>query len=296
MNTILISGGTGLIGRRLSYLLKAKGYKIHLLSRECNPKNLFPTFLWNINQYTIDDSAFDGVSHIIHLTGAGVADKRWTNKRKNEILDSRVASTNLLYDTVKRLEVPLKSFVAASATGYYGSTTTNKIFKETNKPGNNFLSKVCELWEKAINQFEHLKIRTVILRTGIVLSNEGGALKKMTTPVITSIGNGKQFMPWIHIDDLCELYIKGIEDNKFQGVYNAVSTEHITNFSFSKVLSKIVKKPFIPFMAPKVLLKIALGEMSSIILNGNRVSAEKIKQAGFKFKFGNLNKALKNLL
>ena len=296
MNTILISGGTGLIGRRLSYLLKAKGYKIHLLSRECNPKNLFPTFLWNINQYTIDDSAFDGVSHIIHLTGAGVADKRWTNKRKNEILDSRVASTNLLYDTVKRLEVPLKSFVAASATGYYGSTTTNKIFKETNKPGNNFLSKVCELWEKAINQFEHLKIRTVILRTGIVLSNEGGALKKMTTPVITSIGNGKQFMPWIHIDDLCELYIKGIEDNKFQGVYNAVSTEHITNFSFSKVLSKIVKKPFIPFMAPKVLLKIALGEMSSIILNGNRVSAEKIKQAGFKFKFENLNKALKNLL
>jgi len=296
MNTILISGGTGLIGRRLSYLLKAKGYKIHLLSRECNPKNLFPTFLWNINQYTIDDSAFNGVSHIIHLTGAGVANKRWTNKRKNEILDSRVASTNLLYDTVKRLEVPLKSFVAASATGYYGSTTTNKIFKETNKPGNNFLSKVCELWEKAINQFEHLKIRTVILRTGIVLSNEGGALKKMTTPVITSIGNGKQFMPWIHIDDLCELYIKGIEDNKFQGVYNAVSTEHITNFSFSKVLSKIVKKPFIPFMAPKVLLKIALGEMSSIILNGNRVSAEKIKQAGFKFKFENLNKALKNLL
>ena len=118
----------------------------------------------------------------------------------------------------------------------------------------------------------------------------------MTAPVITSIGNGKQFMPWIHIDDLCELYIKGIEDNKFQGVYNAVSTEHITNFSFSKVLSKIVKKPFIPFMAPKVLLKIALGEMSSIILNGNRVSAEKIKQAGFKFKFENLNKALKNLL
>ena len=296
MNTILISGGTGLIGRRLSYLLKAKGYKIHLLSRECNPKNLFPTFLWNINQYTIDDSAFDGVSHIIHLTGAGVADKRWTNKRKNEILDSRVASTNLLYDTVKRLEVPLKSFVAASATGYYGSTTTDKIFKETNKPGNDFLSKVCELWEKAINQFEHLKIRTVILRTGIVLSNEGGALKKMTTPVITSIGNGKQFMPWIHIDDLCELYIKGIEDNKFQGVYNAVSTEHITNFSFSKVLSKIVKKPFIPFMAPKVLLKIALGEMSSIILNGNRVSAEKIKQAGFKFKFENLDNALKNLI
>ncbi len=296
MNTILISGGTGLIGRRLSYLLKAKGYKIHLLSRECNPKNLFPTFLWNINQYTIDDSAFNGVSHIIHLTGAGVANKRWTNKRKNEILDSRVASTNLLYDTVKRLEVPLKSFVAASATGYYGSTTTDKIFKETNKPGNDFLSKVCELWEKAINQFEHLKIRTVILRTGIVLSNEGGALKKMTTPVITSIGNGKQFMPWIHIDDLCELYIKGIEDHKFQGVYNAVSTEHITNFSFSKVLSKIVKKPFIPFMAPKVLLKIALGEMSSIILNGNRVSAEKIKQSGFKFKFGNLNKALKNLL
>jgi len=296
MDTILISGGTGLIGRRLSYLLKSKGYKVHLLSRKSNPKNSLPTFLWNIDQYSIDDSAFNGVNHIIHLTGAGVANKRWTRKRKNEILTSRVDSTNLLYDTIKRLKVPLKSFVAASATGYYGSTTRDKIFKEINEPGSDFLSNVCELWEKAINQFEQLKIRTAILRTGIVLSKEGGALEKMTTPIITSIGNGKQFMPWIHIDDLCELYIKGIEDHKFQGVYNAVSSEHITNFSFSKVLSKIVKRPFIPFLAPKILLKLALGEMSSIILNGNRVSAEKIKQTGFKFKFENLNNALKDLL
>ena len=146
MDTILISGGTGLIGRRLSYLLKSKGYKVHLLSRKSNPKNSLPTFLWNIDQYSIDDSAFNGVNHIIHLTGAGVANKRWTRKRKNEILTSRVDSTNLLYDTIKRLKVPLKSFVAASATGYYGSTTRDKIFKETNEPGGDFLSNVCELW------------------------------------------------------------------------------------------------------------------------------------------------------
>ena len=190
MDTILISGGTGLIGKRLSYLLKSKGYRVHLLSRKSNPKNSFPTFLWNIDQYTIDDSAFNEVNHIIHLTGAGVANKRWTRKRKNEILTSRVDSTNLLFDTIKRLKVPLKSFTSASATGYYGSTTTNKIFKEKNEAGNDFLSNVCELWEKAINQFKQLKIRTVILRTGIVLSKEGGALEKMTTPIITSIGGG----------------------------------------------------------------------------------------------------------
>ena len=295
MEKVLITGGSGLIGRRLSFLLKSRGYEVRILSRSNNPKNNYKTFVWNVSEQYINDSAFEGLNHIIHLAGAGIADKRWSEKRKKEIITSRVASTNLLYNTVKRLKTPLNSFISASATGYYGAITSETIFEEKDKPAKDFLGKVCSLWEDSIFQFNQIKIRTVALRTGIVLSKDGGALKKMKTPVITSLGNGKQYMPWIHIDDLCELYIKAIEDQEFKGAFNAVSPEHISNLSFSKKISKIFNYPFLALGAPSFILQIVFGEMSTIILNGSRISANKIKQAGFKFKFENLEKALKNL-
>ena len=291
----MITGGSGLIGRRLSFLLKSRGYEVRILSRSNNPKNNYKTFVWNVSEQYINDSAFEGLTHIIHLAGAGIADKRWSEKRKKEIIASRVASTNLLYNTVKRLKTPLDSFISASATGYYGAITSETIFEEKDKPAKDFLGKVCSLWEDSIFQFNEIKIRTVALRTGIVLSKDGGALKKMKTPIITSLGNGKQYMPWIHIDDLCELYIKAIEDQEFKGAFNAVSSEHISNLSFSKKISKIFNHPFLAIGAPSFILQIVFGEMSTIILNGSRISANKIKQAGFKFKFENLEKALKNL-
>ena len=295
MEKVLITGGSGLIGRRLSFLLKSRGYEVRILSRSNNPKNNYKTFVWNVSEQYINDSAFEGLNHIIHLAGAGIADKRWSEKRKKEIIASRVASTNLLYNTVKRLKTPLNSFISASATGYYGAVTSETIFEEKDKPAKDFLGKVCSLWEDSIFQFNEIKIRTVALRTGIVLSKDGGALKKMKTPIITSLGNGKQYMPWIHIDDLCELYIKAIEDQEFKGAFNAVSSEHISNLSFSKKISKIFNYPFLALGAPSLILQIVFGEMSTIILNGSRISANKIKQAGFKFKFENLEKALKNL-
>ncbi|MBT4679988.1 MAG: TIGR01777 family protein [Flavobacterium sp.] len=295
MEKVLITGGSGLIGRRLSFLLKSRGYEVRILSRSNNPKNNYKTFVWNVSEQYINDSAFEGLNHIIHLAGAGIADKRWSEKRKKEIIASRVASTNLLYNTVKRLKTPLNSFISASATGYYGAITSETIFEEKDKPAKDFLGKVCSLWEDSIFQFNEIKIRTVALRTGIVLSKDGGALKKMKTPIITSLGNGKQYMPWIHIDDLCELYIKAIEDQEFKGAFNAVSSEHISNLSFSKKISKIFNHPFLAVGTPSFILQIVFGEMSTIILNGSRISANKIKQAGFKFKFENLEKALKNL-
>ena len=295
MRKVLITGGSGLIGRRLSFLLKSRGYEVRILSRSNNPKNNYKTFVWNVSEQYINDSAFEGLNHIIHLAGAGIADKRWSEKRKKEIIASRVASTNLLYNTVKRLKTPLNSFISASATGYYGAVTSETIFEEKDKPAKDFLGKVCSLWEDSIFQFNEIKIRTVALRTGIVLSKDGGALKKMKTPIITSLGNGKQYMPWIHIDDLCELYIKAIEDQEFKGAFNAVSSEHISNLSFSKKVSKIFNHPFLAVGTPSFILQIVFGEMSTIILNGSRISANKIKQAGFKFKFENLEKALKNL-
>ena len=291
----MITGGSGLIGRRLSFLLKSRGYEVRILSRSNNPKNNYKTFVWNVSEQYINESAFEGLNHIIHLAGAGIADKRWSEKRKKEIIASRVTSTNLLYNTVKRLKTPLNSFISASATGYYGAVTSETIFEEKDKPAKDFLGKVCSLWEDSIFQFNEIKIRTVALRTGIVLSKDGGALKKMKTPVITSLGNGKQYMPWIHIDDLCELYIKAIEDQEFKGAFNAVSSEHISNLSFSKKISKIFNHPFLAIGAPSFILQIVFGEMSTIILNGSRISANKIKQAGFKFKFENLEKALNNL-
>mgnify|MGYP006078634801 FL=1 len=295
MKKVLITGGNGLIGKRLSFLLASRGYEVRILSRSNSLKNNYKTFLWNVSEKYINDSAFEGLNHIIHLAGAGIADKRWSEKRKKEIIASRVASTNLLYNTVKRLKTPLNSFISASATGYYGAVTSETIFEEKDKPAKDFLGKVCSLWEDSIFQFNEIKIRTVALRTGIVLSKDGGALKKMKTPVITALGNGKQYMPWIHIDDLCELYLKAIEDEQFKGAFNAVSSEHISNLSFSKKISKIFNHPFLAIGAPSFILQIVFGEMSTIILNGSRISANKIKQAGFNFKFENLEKALKNL-
>ncbi len=296
MKNVLITGGTGLIGKQLSFFLKLKGYEVRILSRNNIVDSPYKTFLWDINREYINEDAFKNLDHIIHLTGAGIANKRWSDKRKKEIIDSRVASTELLYNTVKELKIPLKTFISASATGYYGSITSETIFKETDKSATDFLGKVCQLWEQSIFKFKDQKIRTVALRTGIVLSKDGGALQKIKKPVIVTLGNGKQYMPWIHIDDLCELYLKAIEDTRLEGPYNAVSTEYQSNNSFSKTVAKIYKRPILPIGAPKLVLKAIFGEMSTIILNGSRVSANKIKQVGFKFRYDRLDDALKNLL
>ena len=296
MKKVLITGGTGLIGKRLSFLLASKGYEVRVLSRSKSPESKYTTFIWNVKDQFIEEEAFQDLDYIIHLAGAGIADKKWSEKRKKEIIDSRVQSTNLLYNTSKRLKTPLKAFISASATGYYGSVTTATIFTETDQPANDFLCKVCRLWEESIFQFKNDKTRTVALRTGIVLSNDGGALKKMKTPLVTPLGDGKQYMPWIHIDDLCEIYIKAIEDEDFEGAYNAIAPEHITNYSFSKAIAKTFKIPFLPIGAPSFILKIVFGKMATIILNGSRVSTGKIEKTGFKFKFKSLDKALKNLI
>tara|TARA_R110001632_G_scaffold43376_1_gene109943 strand:- start:92746 stop:93663 length:918 start_codon:yes stop_codon:yes gene_type:complete len=295
MKKVLITGGTGLIGKRLSSLLASKGYEVRVLSRSKSPESEYNTFIWNVKDQFIEEEAFHDLDYIIHLAGAGIADKKWSEKRKKEIIDSRVQSTNLLYNTSKRLKTPLKAFISASATGYYGSVTTATIFTEIDQPATDFLGKVCRLWEESIFQFKKDKTRTVALRTGIVLSNDGGALRKMKTPMITPLGNGKQYMPWIHIDDLCEMYIKAIEDEDLDGAYNAIAPEHQTNYSFSKAIAKTFKRPFLPIGAPSFILKIVFGEMATIILNGSRVSSDKIEKTGFKFKFNSLDKALKNL-
>ena len=295
MQNVLLTGGSGLIGRALSSMLQSKGYKVSWLSRHQHPRSEYSCFAWDIDNAYIDEKAFENVDFIVHLAGAGIADKRWIKTQKKIIIDSRVASTKLLLSYIQKLKISLKAFISSSAIGFYGSVTGEMIFEENNPPGNDFIAKVCRLWEGAIVEFQKENIRTVAIRTGIVLSAKGGALMKMKTPVITPLGNGLQYMPWIHMKDLCSIYIQAIEDSSMNGVYNGVAPEHQNNSSFSKEFAMVFKRPFLPVGAPAFVLNAAFGEMSTILLNGSRVSSDKIQSTGFKFEYPLLKDALVSL-
>ena len=297
MTSILITGGTGLIGKHLCNVLRSKGYKILILSR--NKTNNPNTYYWNISENYIDPKAIQKADYVIHLAGAGIADKRWTKKIKKELIDSRVKSANLLFSKIKTLNPNLKGFISASGIGYYGAITSEKIFKETDVSGNDFLATVCKIWEEASNQFNSLNIRTVIFRTGVVFSKKGGAFEKMSQPIKlgfgSPIGTGNQYIPWIHIDDLCNMYVEAIENNELNGIYNAVASDYVTNEFLTKSIATILdKKAWLPNV-PSFILKLIFGEMAVILLEGSRVSAEKIKSTGFKFKYPFLLEALKDL-
>ncbi len=298
MAIILITGGSGFIGKKLSNLLKEKGYKVFILSRtKSNHPN---TFYWNLKENYIDEQAIIQTDYIIHLAGASIADKRWTKERKKVLINSRINSANLLFNKVKELNPNLKGFIAASGIGFYGATTTEKIYEENDTSGDDFISEICKLWEKASLQFNSINIRTVIFRTGIVFSNGGGAFPKLFKPIKFGfgavLGNGKQYFPWIHIDDLCDLYLESIENKELKGIYNAIAPNYCTNKQLTKKIANTLgKKIWLPNI-PSFIFKLFFGEMSIILLEGSRVSSKKIKDTGFKFNFRNLETALKDLI
>lgn len=298
MAKIIITGGNGLIGKHLSKLLTKNGYKVLILSRKKTEKP--SSFYWDINKNYIEEQAIIEADYIIHLAGAGIADKKWTKARKKVLINSRIDSTNLLFKKVKEINPNLKGFISASGIGYYGAKTTEKIYKEDDVSGNDFVSEICKLWEKASLQFNTLNIRTVIFRTGVVFSKEGGAFPKIFKPIKSgfgaALGSGNQYIPWIHIDDLCNMYIEAIENNELKGIYNAVTPNYCNNNKLTKeIANSLNKKIWLPNI-PAFIFKLFFGEMSEILLNGSRVSSEKIKKTGFKFKFKNLEAALKNLI
>lgn len=299
METILIAGGTGLIGKNLSRKLIEKGYNVALLSRKNSRGNPHSVYIWNPDKNEIEIEAVKSADYIINLAGAGIGDKRWTKKRRQLILDSRIKTTGLLFSKVRESGKQPKAFITASAIGYYGTATSEKLFRETDAPGKDFSAEVCRQWENAADRFEENGIRTVKLRTGIVLSKKDGALSRMTLPVRfgigSALGSGRQYMPWIHIDDICNIYLKAIQDSNMTGVYNAVAPEHISNREFMRMLAMSIKMPFFFPAIPSFVLKILFGKMSEIILNGSRISAEKIISAGYVFKYPDIENALKNL-
>ena len=305
MQTVLITGGTGMVGKALTAALIDKGYRVIVLTRELPKKKLIPPNIeyavWNVNTQTIDIDAVQKADHIIHLAGAGVVDKKWTNEYKEEIQKSRTESSKLIINTLKNNPNKVSTVVSASAIGWYGEDIAKgKLFVETDPAANGFLATTCQLWERSIQPVEALNKRLVILRTGIVLSNTGGALLEFKKPICMGIagiiGNGKQVVSWIHIDDLCRLFINAIENEKLSGCYNAVAPEPVSNKTITVALAKKMNgKLFIPLKVSAFVLKVMLGDRSIEVLKSTSVSCAKIKQTGFTFLFLTIDMALQQL-
>jgi uncharacterized protein (TIGR01777 family) len=297
---ILITGGTGLVGTVVTELALQKGYQVSFLSRSTKSIPQVKVFQWDIAQKKIDIQAIEQADYIIHLAGAGVADKRWSDAYKQEILDSRIISTQLLQEAISKSIKKPKAIVAASAVGIYGFDTGDTLMQEDSRQGEGFLAEVTKKWEEELLKFENLSIRTAIMRIGIVLSTKGGALQKMMQPVQffagSALGSGKQYMSWIHIRDLARMFLFAIENEQIRGVYNAVGNTPVTNETFTKAIAKVMNKPLFLPNVPEFALRLMLGEMASMVIGGNRVSNEKIVKAGFQYEFETLEEALKNLI
>jgi hypothetical protein len=300
VSTVLITGGTGLIGRHLTTLLLRNGYNVSVLSRNETYYEKVRSFRWDPEKQTMNSTAVDGVDYVVHLAGANIGEKRWTRSRKEEIIKSRTASAKLLYGVIKDKGIPLKAFISASGISYYGTETTEKIFTEDDPPGNDFLSEVCRQWEDAADIFEALGVRTVKIRTAIVLEKNDSALASLMKPAkfgfLVQTGSGKQYMPYIHINDLCNIYLKAMEDASMTGVYNATAPDHVTHRDFVKALGEVMKKPVFPIPVPEFILKIIFGEMSELVLRGSRISSRKITDAGYKFMYSDLKEALEDII
>lgn len=308
MPSVLISGGSGLIGSNLTRHLIERGYDIIILTREKNKASDNPKIsysVWNVKDKKIDMEVVKKVDHIVHLAGAGVMDKKWTDDYKKTIIDSRVKSAELILSCLKENNNNLKTFVSASAIGWYGKDAEPLIrkdgFIETDPASNDFLGETCILWEAASDPVTALGARLVKLRTGIVLSNKGGAFKEYKTPmnfgVASILANGNQAVSWIHIDDLCRMYCEAIENTFLNGSYNAVAPEPVSQKNLIlKLGQKMRARFFIPMHVPAFMLKAIFGKRSIEILKSATVSNKKIKAAGFTFLYPSIDAALDELV
>jgi len=296
----LITGGTGLVGRHLTRLLLSKGHKVSLLSRKKENIPGVKVYLWDIEKGLIDNDALKDIDYIIHLAGAGIADKRWTDKRKQEIIESRVKPIQMLDKHLKEQGSKLKAFISASGVGYYGGDTGETRLDESSPVGNDFLGTCVKIWEAETEKFTQAE-RTVSLRTGIVLSEKGGALPKLAQPIKLGVGSplgsGKQWMSWIHIDDLCQLYLQVVEDDKMYGAYNAVAPTPARNEEITRVAAEVLKRPLWAPNVPAFIMKLLLGELAVAVLGGNYVKNKRVsEELSFSYQFTTIKAALEDLL
>jgi uncharacterized protein (TIGR01777 family) len=294
---VLLTGGTGFVGKHLTDVLIDKGFSVSILSRSQRKNTPSITYYkWNLKENFIDPEAIIKADYIVHLAGEGIAEKRWTKKRKEAILESRIKPIELIHSVLKENNKTLDAFVSASAVGIYGAKTTQEICTENTPPAKDFLGTTCQKWEQAADQMTLLGIRTVKIRTGIVLGKDEGFLKKITPSFKAGLGailgTGRQYLPWIHVEDLCQIYVKAIIDSKLEGAYNAAITDNTTNATLSRILAHLFGYTMWMPKIPPFLIKFVLGEMSVAVLEGQRVSSEKIQKTGFEFQYTDIEATL----
>jgi len=294
---ILLTGGSGAIGGHLTNRLLEKGYRVSHLSRSPGKDPRVQTFSWDVAKGGIDAKCIHGIDTVVHLAGAGIAEKRWTEKRKKELIESRAKSIGMIYSLLREKPHQVKSVISASAIGYY-SDRGDELLTEDSHPSNDFLAKCCMEWELAVDKGKELGLRVAKLRTGVVLAKVG-ALGAMDKPIKlglgSPVGSGKQWLPWIHWQDVVGIYMLAVENSALQGVYNMVAPNPVTNKQLTRAIAKLFHKPLWLPNVPAWALKLALGEMSTLVLGGTKVSAQKIQDAGYVFKFPELEGALKNI-
>lgn len=305
METVLITGGTGLIGRALTQALIQKRYKVIVLTRDATrkPENDRLSYAqWDVKKQTIDVNALQSADYIIHLAGAGVVDKKWTAAYRKEILESRTNSSKLIINTLSSVNNKVKAIISSSAIGWYGPDKADATpFTENDPASADFLGETCRLWEQSVEDAEKIGIRVCKLRTGIVLTNDGGAMKEFKRPILFGIapilGSGKQLVSWIHIEDLCRMFMYAIENQSLEGSYNAVAPMPVSNKTLMLTLAKAMRgRFFIPLYVPSFILKIMMGSRSIEVLKSTTVSAEKIKNAGFTFLYPSIEAAIQKLI
>lgn len=314
MKKVLITGASGLVGRRLTELLLGKGYAVNVLGREQNAKGKEQTangneqnansqmppaaayYTWNVDKGKIEPEALEGVSAIIHLAGAGVAEKRWSDERKKEIIDSRVKSAQLLFNYLKKNTHQVKTFISAAAVGYYADCG-EEVITEEHAAGEGFLSEVCQKWEAAAVKFAQLNIREVRCRIGIVLAKEGGALPELTKTFALGVAGyfakSPLYYPWIHIDDVCGIIVHALENEPMHGAYNTTAPAPLPMKNLMQEIVKAKKAKAAVVPVPPFAIKLAMGEMSEMLLSSQRCSAAKIMESGYRFRYAEIGKALK---
>lgn len=299
MSTVVISGGSGLIGGHLTKLLLQEGFSVRHLSRSAHPTAAVPTFNWGIAKGVVDPRALANVDHIVHLSGAGIADKRWTAQRMQALHASRVDTADLLKRAVEKTGAWPKTFISASGVNYYGTITSDHIFTEEEPSASDFLGQLCQAWEDAADAWAP-QCRVVQLRTSVVLAREGGALPKMAAParwgLASPLGSGRQWMPWVHIEDLARAYLHAIQHANVQGAYNIAAPEDVHNRDFMREVAHALHRPFFLPNVPAFALRAVLGGPSEMVLEGSRVSNARVVTSGFEFRHPKLRTSLKELL
>jgi uncharacterized protein (TIGR01777 family) len=298
---VLVTGATGFVGRRLlekldrPVVLSRDAAKAEKSLAKFSPK----CFTWDAETEPAPAAAFEGVEAVVHLAGEPIAEGRWTAAKKKRLRESRVAGTRHLVQTMKGLATRPKVFVSASAVGYYGDRG-DELLTEDVDPASDFLAELCVAWERESHPASDLGIRVVNPRIGIVLGEKGGALPKMLTPfkmgVGSPLGSGKQFMPWIHLDDLVGLILFALDHDNLRGPTNAAAPHPATNYEFTKTLGKVLHRPTFFPAVPKFMLPIMFGEFGQVLLFSQRVVPQAAKEAGYEFKYPELEGALRHIL